>query len=54
MPPSLWLSARVAMRTYLTVAMSVIDQKTSDRKPMTASSVMFARPPWPATIALTV
>ena len=54
MPPSLWLSAFMAMRTYLTVVMSVIVQMSSDSAPSTTSSLMVARPPLPPMIALRV
>lgn len=38
---------RMAMNTYLTVVISVIDQKTSDRMPSTAARSVCAKPPWP-------
>ena len=47
MPPSPLLSMRMAMNTYLTVVISVIDQKTSDRMPSTAARSVCAKPPWP-------
>ncbi len=47
MPPSPLLSMRMAMNTYLTVVISVIDQNTSDRMPSTASRSVLAKPPWP-------
>ena len=51
MPPSLWLSAFMAMTTYLTVVTSVSVQITSDRAPSTMSSVTLERPPLPLTMA---
>ena len=47
MPPSPLLSIRMAMSTYLTVVISVIDQNTSDSMPSTASRSVLAMPPWP-------
>ena len=45
MPPSPLLSMRMAMSTYLTVVISVIDQKTSDSMPSTASRSTLPSPP---------
>ena len=45
MPPSPLLSMRMAISTYLTVVISVIDQNTSDSMPSTASRPVLARPP---------
>jgi len=45
MPPSPLLSIRMAISTYLTVVMSVIDQNTSDSTPSTASRSALAKPP---------
>ena len=54
MPPSLWLSAFMATRTYLTVVMSVIVQMMSDSAPMTTSWLIVVRPPLPLMMALSV
>ena len=54
MPPSLWLSALMATRTYFTVVMSVRVQMMSESAPRTASCPMVMRPPLPAMMALSV
>ena len=54
MPPSLWLSAFMATRTYLTVVMRVSVQMMRDRAPRTTSVLIVARPPLPLMIALRV
>ena len=54
MPPSLWLSAFIAMRTYFTVVMSVSVQMMRERAPRTTSVLMVARPPLPLMMALRV
>ena len=54
MPPSLWLSAFMATRTYLTVVMRVSVQMMRDRAPRTTSVLIVARPPLPLMIAFRV
>ena len=54
MPPSLWLSAFMATRTYLMVVMSVSVQMMSESAPRTVSWPMVVRPPLSAMIALSV
>ena len=54
MPPSLWLSAFMATRTYLTVVMRVIVQMMRDSAPMTVSWLIVVRPPLPLMMALRV
>ena len=54
MPPSLWLSAFMATRTYLTVVMRVIVQMMRDSAPMTVSWPIVVRPPLPLMMALRV
>ena len=54
MPPSLWLSAFMATRTYLTVVMSVSVQMMRERAPSTTSVLMVASPPLPLMMALSV
>ncbi len=54
MPPSLWLSAFMATRTYLTVVMRVRVQMMSESAPSTVSVCMLARPPLSAMMALRV
>ena len=51
MPPSPWLSARMATTTYLTVVTSVIVQMTSESTPRISSSVTELMPPLPLTMA---
>jgi hypothetical protein len=51
MPPSPWLSAFMAMTTYLTVVTRVMVQMTSESAPRMSSSVTDAMPPLPLTIA---
>ena len=50
MPPSWWLSAFMAMTTYLMVVTRVIVQMTSERAPTMRSSLTVAMPPLLATI----
>jgi hypothetical protein len=45
MPPSPLLSMRMAMSTYLTVVISVIDQNTSESMPSTAPRSILPKPP---------
>ena len=47
MPPSPLLSMRMAISTYLTVVISVIDQNTNESTPSTASRSACASPPCP-------
>ena len=54
MPPSLWLSAFMATKTYLTVVMSVSVQMMRERAPSTTSVLMVASPPLPLMMALSV
>ena len=54
MPPSLWLSARMAMTTYLTVVTSVMVQMTRESAPKIMSSDTVARPPLLETMDLSV
>ena len=50
MPPSLWLSAFMAITTYLTVVTSVMVQMTSESAPKIMSSLTVPMPPLLATI----
>ena len=50
MPPSLWLSAFMAITTYLTVVTSVMVQMTSESAPRIISSLTVPMPPLLATI----
>lgn len=50
MPPSLWLSAFMAISTYLTVVTSVMVQITSESAPRIMSSLTVPMPPLLATI----
>ena len=50
MPPSLWLSAFMAISTYLTVVTSVMVQMTSESAPRIMSSLTVPMPPLLATI----
>ena len=50
MPPSLWLSALMAISTYLTVVTSVMVQITSESAPRIMSSLTVPMPPLLATI----
>ena len=50
MPPSPWLSARMAISTYFTVVTRVMVQMTRDRAPKIMSSVTEVMPPLPATM----
>ena len=50
MPPSLWLSAFMAITTYLTVVTSVMVQMTSESAPRIMSSLTVPMPPLLATI----
>ena len=54
MPPSLWLSARMAMTTYFTVVTSVMVQITRERAPRIMSSETVASPPLFDTMDLSV
>ena len=54
MPPSLWLSAFMAMTTYFTVVTSVMVQMTSESAPKIMSSDTVARPPLLETMDLSV
>ena len=54
MPPSLWLSAFMATRTYLTVVMRVRVQMMRESAPRTTSWLIVSSPPLPETIALSV
>ena len=48
MPPSPWLSAFMAMKTYLKVVSRVMVQMTRDREPMMKLSSTCAMPPLPS------
>ena len=50
MPPSPWLSAFMAMSTYLIVVSSVIVQITSESEPTMNASLTAPRPPLPSRI----
>ena len=50
MPPSPWLSAFMAISTYLIVVKSVIVQMTSESEPMMNASSTAAMPPLPSRI----
>jgi len=54
MPPSLWLSAFMATRTYFSVVMRVSVQMMRESAPRTTSWLMVSSPPLPDTIALSV
>ena len=50
MPPSPWLSAFMAISTYLKVVSSVIVQMTSESEPTINASSTWAMPPLPSRI----
>ena len=50
MPPSPWLSAFMAISTYLIVVSSVIVQNTSEREPTMKASSTCSIPPLPSRI----
>ena len=54
MPPSLWLSAFMAIRTYLTVVIRVRVQIMRESAPRITSVSIVKRPPLPAMIAFKV